>query len=90
MARPAPRNVNVGITISKSQLDVCIHKTQQFVSFGNDAKGIRQLVLLLDLFPVERFVLEATDRLEKPFVEAALEHGLTTYRPTNSIALNVL
>lgn len=76
MARHTLSNVNVGIDTGKSQLDVCIHESQQFVSFGNDARGIRQLVLLLDMFPVERIIIEATGRLEHPFVEAALARGL--------------
>jgi len=76
MARPTLSNVNVGIDTGKTQLDVCIHETRQFVSFANNAKGIRQLVLLLDMFPVERIVIEATGRLESIFVEAALARGL--------------
>lgn len=76
MARNNPQSVNVGIDVGKSQLDACIHETGQAVAFANDPKGIRQLVLLLELFPVERIVIEATGRLERPFVEAACERGL--------------
>ena len=76
MARNTFSSVNVGIDTGKSQLDVCIHETQQFVSFANEARDIHRLVLLLELFPIERIVIEATGRLERPFVEAALERGL--------------
>ena len=76
MARQKIETVNVGIDTGKAQLDVFIHETQQFVSFANEPQDIHRLVLLLELFPVERIVIEATGRLERPFVEAALEHGL--------------
>lgn len=76
MARPQHASVNVGIDTGKAHLDVCIHETKQFVSFANAPQDIHRLVLLLDLFPVERIVIEATGRLERAFVEAALERGL--------------
>lgn len=76
MARPQHASVNVGIDTGKAQLDVCIHETEQFVSFANEPQDIHRLVLLLEMFPVERIVIEATGRLERPFVEAALERGL--------------
>ena len=77
MARQKIETVNVGIDTGKAQLDVFIHETQQFVSFANEPQDIHRLVLLLELFPVERIVIEATGRLERPFVEAALERGLS-------------
>ena len=43
---------------------------------ANDEKDIHRLVLLLEMYPVARIVIEATGRLERPFVEAALECGL--------------
>ena len=76
MARNMPQSVNVGIDTGKTQLDVYIHETQQFVSFGNDDTGVHRLVLLLEMFPVERIVIEATGRLERLFVEAALARDL--------------
>jgi transposase len=76
MARHDSSRVNIGIDVGETQLDVCIHETQQFVSFANSAKGIRQLVVLLDMFAIERIVIEATGRLERPFVDAALERVL--------------
>lgn len=76
MARHTQQSVNVGIDVGKAQLDVCIHETQQAVSFANEPRGIRQLVLLLELFPLARIVIEATGRLERPFVEAACARGL--------------
>lgn len=76
MTRSALNKVNVGIDAGKAQLDVCIHESQQQVSFPNTPRGIRQLTLLLCEFEVERIVIEATGRLERPFVQAALERGL--------------
>ena len=70
------QTVNVGIDTGKSQLDVYIHETQQFVRFANNAKDIHRLVLLLEMYPLERIVIEATGRLESVFVAAALERGL--------------
>ncbi len=68
MARPQHASVNVGIDTGKAHRDVCIHETKQFVSFANAPQDIHRLVLLLDLFPVERIVIEATGRLEQAFV----------------------
>lgn len=76
MARPQQTSVNVGIDTGKTQLDVFIHETGQFVSFANEPRDIHRLVLLLELFPIERIVIEATGRLERAFVDAALERGL--------------
>jgi transposase len=76
MARHDSSRVNIGIEVGKTQLDVCIHETQQFVSVANSARGICQLVVLLDMFAIERIVIEATGRLERPFVDAALERAL--------------
>ena len=76
MARNTDTTVNIGIDTSKTHLDVYIHETQQFVRFANDAKDIHRLVLLLEMYPVARIVIEATGRLERPFVEAALERRL--------------
>ena len=68
--------VNIGIDTSKTHLDVYIHETQQFVRFANDEEDVHRLVLLLEMYPIARIVIEATGRLERPFVEAALERGL--------------
>lgn len=68
--------VNIGIDTGKAHLDVYIHETQQFVRFANDEKDIHRLVLLLEMYPVARIVIEATGRLESVFVAAALERGL--------------
>ena len=72
MTRSTLKKVNVGIDAGKAQLDVCIHETQQQVSFPNTPRGIRQLSLLLCEFDVDRIVIEATGRLERPLLEYAL------------------
>lgn len=67
--------VNVGVDTGKSQLDVYLHETHQFVQFSNDKVGIRRLILLLEEYEVERIVIEATGRLEHAFAEAAFDAG---------------
>lgn len=76
MTRSKLCKVNVGIDVGKHQLDVHIHETGQAVNFANDERGVRQLSLLLQEYPLDRVVIEATGRLERRFVSEALERDL--------------
>lgn len=63
--------INVGIDASKAQLDIYVRPLDEFFSVANSAAGIRQAVLRLRKLKPTRIVIEATGRLELPFVVAA-------------------
>ena len=71
--RPA---VNVGIDVGKSQLDVYLLERDRALTVANEEQAIATLVRALNRYRVERIVIEATGRLEQPFVRAALAAGL--------------
>jgi transposase len=75
MTKPLPA-VNVDIDVGKSQLDVCILERDQAFAVQNDEPAIAELVQRLRRFRLARVVVEATGRLEQPFVRAALANGL--------------
>jgi len=58
----------VGIDVSKKTLDVACWNSKQYRQFGNDPKGIMDLIAWVCTFPVELVVLEATGGLELPLV----------------------
>lgn len=68
--------VNVGIDVGKAQLDVCVLERDRMIASPNDEPGIRALVNRLARYRLDRVVIEATGRLERPFVQAALAKGL--------------
>ena len=68
--------VNVGVDVGKQQLDVYLLERQRALQCNNDEPSIRQLVATLKRFNIQRIVIEATGRLEQPFVRAALARGL--------------
>jgi len=68
--------VNVGIDVGKAQLDVCILERDRLMVAPNDEAGVRALVGRLARYRLERIVVEATGRLERLFVQAALAKGL--------------
>ena len=69
-------NVNVGIDVGKAQLDVCLLERDIEFRVANDEDTIRVLVSKLGRYKLARIVIEATGRLEQPFVQAALAKGL--------------
>ena len=68
--------VNVGIDVGKQQLDVYLLERQRAFQCGNDEVSIQPLIARLKRFKLARIVIEATGRLEQPFVRAALAAGL--------------
>ena len=71
-----PTRVNVGIDVSKSQLDVHLLERNLAWSVANDEAGIRALVTRLRRYQLARVVVEATGRLEQPLVRQALARQL--------------
>lgn len=56
--------VNVGVDVSKSTLDVCIHEKEIFLQESNTKEGIQRILRRLSHYEVERIVMEATGRYE--------------------------
>jgi transposase len=69
-------SVNVGVDVSKSKLDVYLLERDRLFSVPNDEQAIATLVSRLGRYRLERIVIEATGRLEQPFVTAAIAKGL--------------
>lgn len=71
-----PQGKNVGIDVGKSQLDICIHESDQHWCAGNDASDIKALAGKLARYKLARIVVEATGGYERDLVEACAERGL--------------
>jgi transposase len=69
-------SVNVGVDVGKSQLDVLLLERDRALTVPNDEPAIASLIRRLRRYRIERIVVEATGRLEQPFVRAALAAGL--------------
>lgn len=68
--------LNVGVDVGKSQLDLYLLERDRALSVPNDDRAIASLIRRLRRYRLERIVIEATGRLEQPFVRAALAAGL--------------
>src|SRR5690242_10607251 len=68
--------VNVGVDVGKSQLDVLLLERDRALTVANDEPAIAALIRRLSRYRIQRIVVEATGRLEQPFVRAALAAGL--------------
>jgi transposase len=68
--------VNVGVDVGKNQLDLYLLERDRALTVANHEKAIASLVRRLRRYRLERIVIEATGRLEQPFVRAALAAGL--------------
>lgn len=68
--------INVGVDVGKSQLDLYLFERGRALTVPNDDPDISQLIRSLRRYRIERIVVEATGRLEQPFVRAALAAGL--------------
>ncbi len=68
--------VNVGVDVGKNQLDLYLLERNRALTVPNEQQAILALVRSLSRYRVERIVVEATGRLEQPFLRAALAAGL--------------
>lgn len=64
------QNINVGVDTGKSQLDIYIRPLDIYFNVSNDEKGIKQAIKTIKKYHPERIVIEATGRLEMPFILA--------------------
>ncbi|MDD2343463.1 MAG: IS110 family transposase [Tolumonas sp.] len=70
------QNINVGVDTGKSQLDIFIRPLEIFFSVSNDEKGIKEAIKTIKTHHPQRIVIEATGRLEMPFILACAEAKL--------------
>jgi len=70
------QNINVGVDTGKHQLDIYIRPLDIYFTVSNDEKGIKEAVKNLKKYNVERIIIEATGRLEMPFIMACAKADL--------------
>ena len=75
MTKTCP-SVNVGVDVGKAKLDVCLLERGRMFSVPNEERAIAALITRLGRYRLARIVIEATGRLEQPFVRAAIAKGL--------------
>ncbi|NOJ15867.1 IS110 family transposase [Vibrio splendidus] len=74
------QSINVGVDTGKTQLDIHIRPLDLFFSVENNDKGIKKALKTIKSHSPERIVIEATGRLEMPFVLACAEAQLPIVR----------
>lgn len=70
------QNINVGVDTGKFQLDIYIRPLDIFFTVSNDEKGIQEAVKTIKQYQPERIIIEATGRLEMPFIMACAKANL--------------
>ncbi|RJG36070.1 IS110 family transposase, partial [Motilimonas pumila] len=70
------QNITVGVDTGKFQLDIYIRPLDIFFTVTNDEKGIKEAVKTIKKHQPNRIVIEATGRLEMPFIVACAEAHL--------------
>ena len=70
------QNINVGVDTGKYQLDIYIRPLDIYFTVKNDEKGIKEAIKNIKKHKPERIVIEATGRLEMPFIIACAKAGL--------------
>ncbi|WP_345878600.1 IS110 family transposase, partial [Shewanella algae] len=76
----ALQNINIGVDTGKSQLDIYIRPFDVFFTVPNNEKGIKQALATIKKHNPQCIVIEATGRLEMPFVLACTEAKLPIVR----------
>lgn len=76
MKNKTNQNINIGVDTGKSQLDIYIHPLDIHFIISNDEEGIKEAVKTLKKYSPERIIIEATGRLEMPFIMACAKAGL--------------
>jgi len=70
------QNLNVGVDTGKFQLDIYIRPLDIYFTVPNDEKGIKEAVKAIKKHSPERIIIEATGRLEMPFIIACAKANL--------------
>ena len=68
--------INVGVDTGKTQLDIYIRPLDIYFVVSNDELGIKEAIKTIKKYKVTRIVIEATGRLEQPFIMACAKANL--------------
>ncbi len=68
--------INVGVDTGKTQLDIYIRPLNIYFVVSNDEVGIKEAIKTIKKYKVTRIVIEATGRLEQPFIMACAKANL--------------
>ena len=68
--------INVGVDTGKTQLDIYIRPLDIYFTVENNQSGIKHAIKILKKHPVARVTIEATGRLEQPFIIACAEANI--------------
>ena len=68
--------INVGVDTGKTQLDIYIRPLDIYFVVSNDEVGIKEAIKTIKKHKVTRIVIEATGRLEQPFIMACAKANL--------------
>mgnify|MGYP000116361187 CR=1 FL=1 len=68
--------INIGIDVGKSQLDIFVRPIGDYFSVPNNENGVREAVKRFCKYQPKRIIIEATGRLEHKLVFACVEHNL--------------
>ena len=71
-----PTEINIGIDVCQSQLDIYVRPSGEYFSFENSPKGAKQAACRIQSYQPDRVLIEATGRLEMEFACAADKIGL--------------
>lgn len=74
------QSINIGVDTGKTQLDIYVRPNGLFFSVENTDKGINKALKIIKEHSSECIVIEATGRLEMPFVLACAEAKLLIVR----------
>ncbi|MEQ3515756.1 IS110 family transposase [Pseudoalteromonas sp. BZB3] len=70
------QSINIGVDTGKFQLDIYIRPLDIYFTVSNDEKGINKAISKIKKHQPERIIIEATGRLEMPFIMACAKAGL--------------
>jgi len=68
--------INVGVDTGKTQLDIYIRPLDIYFTVTNNESGIKQAIKILKKYTITRVIIEATGRLEQPFIMACAEANI--------------
>jgi transposase len=68
--------INVGVDTGKTQLDIYIRPLDIYFVVSNDEVGIKEAIMRIKKHKVTRVVIEATGRLEQPFILACAKANI--------------
>ena len=70
------QKINIGVDTGKFQLDIFIRPLDIYFTVSNDEKGITEAITLIKKHKPARIIIEATGRLEIPFIMACAKANL--------------